>query len=360
MTPAQFRGAEPELLDVVPWNYGFAHAWALRWLVTNQMTRQQMLNLLTGDTPGTWELTAAVAHEHRVRGARADLAVWAARPDGQELKIAVEVKVNDPINARQLAAYQADKFTPVLYVPGLTGMMYAPNGLTEAAERWVTGSELADAVGDVELPRLIGSYVAAVAAEGRRMELARAFSRDEVDDFPVDGQARYEDVMDAGWVAEVALALRRRGATDVIIRPQANDRGLYWRGSQRTTPDGADVYVDVVADLRTHYCSVALKVKGRDTEARLAAYRQVLDAGPPSDEAWTKGRRPSARSGRVWTLNASELNADEAAQRALTAAALIARVVVDPASPSPRRPATGGQQSVAGVERSRLDVRPGG
>lgn len=28
-----------------------------------------------------------------------------------------------------------------------------------------------------------------------------AFSRDEVGDFPVDGQARYDDVMDAGWIA---------------------------------------------------------------------------------------------------------------------------------------------------------------
>lgn len=315
---------EPELLDIVPWNYGFAHSWALRWLITNPESRTPVMRLLTGDDHGPWELVEPVACEHRVEGARADLGVLAAEREGAPVRLAVEVKVADPINVAQLDAYRRGGFNPVLFVPGLSGMLYAPNGAV-AAERWVTGAELAYALNGTPLPPIISSYIQAVRAEAQRMDLARAFSREEVHDFPHEGQARYDDLMNAAWIVEVALAMRALGAEEILIRPQPNDRGLYWRGCRRTVA-GAELYVDVLADLRTHYCTVALKVMGGDQAARLAAYETAQQFGPPSDAGWTCGRRPSRNSGRVWTLNASELNAAETAALTLEAGAFITRV----------------------------------
>jgi hypothetical protein len=314
----------PQLLDVVPWNYGFAHAWALRWLIGNPASRTRVLNLLGGEDRGSWDLTQPVVCEHRLQGARADVAVWANGDSGPPVSLAVEVKVNDPINAAQLAAYQQGGFSPVLYLPGLTGLMCAPNG-PAVGERWVTGAELAEALGGVTLPPMVASYADAVAAEAQRMELARAFSRDEVDDFPHEGQTRYDDLMDAAWIAEVALAMRERGAEDILVRPETNDRHLRWHGCRRVLASGAELYVVVVADLRTHHCVIALKVKGGDLPARQAAYEQVLTAGPPSEAGWRRGRRSAASSGRIWTLDASELNASETADHALAVGEFIAR-----------------------------------
>ena len=59
--------------------------------------------------------------------------------------------MNDPISEMQLAAYVAADLSPVLYVPGLTGLMFAPNGPL-IGERWVTGLDAADAVEGIELP----------------------------------------------------------------------------------------------------------------------------------------------------------------------------------------------------------------
>ena len=109
-----------------------------------------------------------MAREFSVRRARADLAAWATGRDGETVAIAVEVKVNDPISEMQLAAYVAADLSPVLYVPGLTGLMFAPNGPL-IGERWVTGLDVADAVEGIELPPMIGSCVDAVRSEGRRI-----------------------------------------------------------------------------------------------------------------------------------------------------------------------------------------------
>jgi len=46
----------------------------------------------------------------------------------------------------------------------------------------------------------------------------------------------------------------------------------------------------------------------------------------PSEAGWTRGRRSSASSGRIWTLDAWELNAAEIAEHALQAGAFVARL----------------------------------
>lgn len=52
----------------------------------------------------------------------------------------------------------------------------------------------------------------------------------------------------------------------------------------------------------------------------------MRDTGPPTLDGWTPGRRSSASSGRIWTLDASELNASEAAAHTAQAGEFIARV----------------------------------
>lgn len=319
--------ATPALLDVVPWNYGYAHSWALAWLTEHDASRDRVLTLLAPDGSPPWTLTDAVRREHSVPGARADLALWARDNEGGDVAIAVETKASDRIKPAQLACYRDEGYETVLYVPGLTGLLYAPNGPV-AGERWVTGRDLVSAVDGIELPWIISSYIEAVAAEANRMDDARAFSRGEVEDFAHEGRAPYLDLMDAAWIVEVVAAMRAGGADDIKVRTEANDRGLFWAGSWCDLPmgNGAGLYLDVVADLRTHACAVALKVTGGDQEGRWACYDAAVAAGPPSDATWRRSRRPSRNSGRIWTLDASEMDAGETARHTLAAGDFIASI----------------------------------
>lgn len=322
--------ATPALLDVVPWTYGYAHSWALAWLIENERSRSGVLALLSPNTSPPWTLIEPVAREHRVQGARADLAVRATDGMGREVSIAVETKVADRIKAQQLGFYREEGYETVLYVPGLTGLLYAPNGPV-AGERWVNGLDIVRAVSAIELPWIISSYVEAVAAEARRMDDARAFGRGEFYDFAHDGRASYEDLMDAAWIVEVVSAMRARGADDIEVRTEANDRGLYWGGSwcDVAAGNGAGLYLDVLADLRSHACAVALKVMGGDRVGRHACYDAAIAAGLPSQADWRASRRPSRNSGRIWTLDASEMTAQEAARHTLAAGDFIARVAYE-------------------------------
>jgi hypothetical protein len=127
MAAVERADAVPALLDVVPWPYGYAHSWALAWLINNDESRDRMLALLGANGRPPWTLSLS-AREHAVAGARADLALEAVDSAGQEVAIAVETKVGDPIRPEQLLTYAAEGFQPVLFVPGLTGLLFAPNG----------------------------------------------------------------------------------------------------------------------------------------------------------------------------------------------------------------------------------------
>jgi hypothetical protein len=325
----------PALLDVVPWNYGYAHSWSLAWLIDYDATSDRILGLLDPDGSPPWVLTAPVQREHKVAGARADLAVWARDSTGRDVSIVVETKAADPIKPAQLERYREAGYQTVLYVPGLTGLLYGANGPV-AGERWVTGHDLVACVEGVQLPWIISSYVEAVAAEARRMDDARACARGELDDFTRDGRAHSDDVADAAWIVEVVATMKAGHADDIKVRTEANDRGLYWAGSRRelSVGNGAGLYLDVIADLRTHKCAIALKVMGGDQAGRLASYEVTIDAGPPSDARWRHARRPSRNSGTVWKLDADDMTATEAAEHTLSAGQFIASLASD-GSPHP-------------------------
>ena len=101
----------------------------------------------------------------------------------------------------------------------------------------------------------------------------------ERDDFEHDGRADYDALADAAWIVEVVAALRANGAAEpIIVRSEANERGLFWKGAGRLLPDGngAGLYIDVIADLRTHRCAVAVKVADGDQAGRWACVDAAL------------------------------------------------------------------------------------
>ncbi|HEY4280381.1 MAG TPA: hypothetical protein VGM91_19320 [Conexibacter sp.] len=315
---------EPELLEVVPWHYGFAHSWAMAWLIENAGTRDRLLDLLVPGGTAPWQLEGRVRREHRVNGARADLAFEVVDSVGRTVEVALETKVADPIKQTQLERYRDAGRHVVLYVPGVTGMLFAPNGPV-AGETWVTGRQLADALEGVELPWIVGSYVRAVADEAGRMDRARAFARRERD-MPAEDDARFPaaDLVDAAWVAEAAWALIAAGATGIRVRSEANDRGLYWEGSRCEVPgaNGVDLYLDVIADVRTHRRAIALKVGGGQQADRWGCLERAVAARPPSTE-WVPCRKRRSQTQMLWKLNATDLSAAEVVQPTLAAAQFI-------------------------------------
>jgi hypothetical protein len=323
--------AGPALLEVVPWNHGYAHSWALAWLLEHDAARDAVLGVLLPDGAAPWTLEGPVRREHFVPGARADLAFDAMDSSGRTMAVAVETKVADPIKPAQLERYCDEGFEVVLLVPGLTGLLFAPNAPI-VCEWWITGAQIASAVEDIELPPIIRTYLDAVETEAARMDDALAMARGERDDFDRDGRADYDALADAAWIVEVVAALRANGADEpIIVRSEANDRGLFWKGAGRRLPggNGAGLYIDVIADLRTHRCAVAVKVADGDQEGRWACLDAAVRAGPPSTGAWKPARRRTGKTQTVWKLDVSECAAPETARHALAAKAFIASLAGD-------------------------------
>jgi hypothetical protein len=317
------RDGSPALLDVVPWNYGFAHSWALAWLAESSSSRDAVLGLLAPGSAGPYHVER-VDREVRLAGARADLAVHARDANGTPVRVAVETKVADGIRADQLEAYRQEGHDPVLFLPGLTGLLFSPN-LPVAKENSVNGAELADALDGIDLPHIVATYVHSVRAEATRMTDARAVARGELDKFARDGFAPAKDVADAAWIVEVFQALRARDARDMRVRAERNDRGLFWAGAH-TVPAGvtedAGMWIDVIAEIRTTRRAVAIKTGG-EVAGRAACYDRATAAGIPG-AAWSHGRRAvNFKTFTVCKFDASSLDAVETAKQALAARAFL-------------------------------------
>jgi hypothetical protein len=322
------RERSPALLEVVPWSRGDAHTWALKWLIGEDATRDRVMAFLDPAGAPPWRLTDELRTEYKLPGTRADLAVHAVDAGGREVKIAVETKVNDRINAAQLERYRDARYASVVFAPGLSGVLYRDNPEI-AGERWLSGRDLVEAVAGVELPWIIRSYIEAVATEAQRMDQARAFSRGELDDFPHDGRAPYKDVMDTAWLVEIVAAMQRAGAENLLVRTERNDRGVFWEDSWTELPgsdDGAGLLIDVVASLYSDAYAITVKVSDGDEAGRLRCYEAARDAGRPSREGWRLSRPPRRKSGRVWSLDAGEMDAEETASHTLDAGTFLERL----------------------------------
>jgi hypothetical protein len=308
------------LFEVVPWTHGYAHSWALRWLLLNDpAARDALLGLFLPKAvpPLTLE---SVTREFQVGRHRADLRVEARDTGGRANVVLIETKVNDALSESQVRTYCGATADVILYGPGLTGLLHAGSE-TIACERWVTGRQVADALTDLELPDLIRSYLAEVATQADRMDAARAAARGERPDFDrADdiSEVSADDVEAVAWVAEVAAAMRAGGADDVRTRDTAYDYGVFWAGSwQPIKPDGdLGVYVDVIAAHRGWEYAITIKVGGGQADDRRTIFDAAMRAGEPW-EGWLKGRRLNAATFRLWKLDANEMTAPQAADATL-------------------------------------------
>ena len=314
------------LFDVVPWTHGYAHSWALRWMLLNdQAARDRLLNLFLPDMTPPWEVSG-VTREFKVGRHRADLRVEASDGGGREAAVLVETKVNDDLNEAQVESYCATGAHVILYGPGLTGLLHSESDPLDA-ERWVTGRQLIDAVGEADrLPDLIRSYLAGVAAQVERMSAARLAARGgddfaRADDF---SEVAADDVEAVAWVAEVAAAMRANGAEDVRARNTRHDYGIFWAGSWRqfTADSDLGVYIDIVAAHGGWEYVITVKAGGGNDDDRLRVFNAAVGHGPPGED-WSAGRRRRADTFRIWKLDASEMSAPEAAAATLRAASYL-------------------------------------
>jgi hypothetical protein len=308
---------EVGLLDVVPWTHGYAHSWAIAWMLGNDATRDAVLDTFLADGAAPWKLQGSVEREYKVGRHRADLRIKAIDAQRRPRTMLLETKVNDDLKEAQIEAYCDSGADVVIYGPGLTGMLHSdadPIG----CEKWVTGGELVAALEGIELPALLQSYVDEVQVQAQRMNLARECVRGEVEDFPRDPgitNVTGEDVEAVAWVAEVGRLLRAKGGQEVIARNTPHDYGVFWEGSWREPGDfnGAGLYVDVVAAHGGWEYVITVKAGGGTSEDRV---RMVESLSEPPGTDWIHGRRSSKENFRVWKLDAGNKSAVEAADEA--------------------------------------------
>ena len=134
-----------------------------------------------------------------------------------------------------------------------------------------------------------------------------------------------DDVEAVAWVAEVAGAMRTRGAEDVRGRNTRHDYGIFWAGSWRPIIgdlgvyfDDLCVYIDIIAAHGGSEYAIALKVGGGEADDRQAIFDAAMQAGKPWD-GWRPGRRLRAPTFRLWSLEAGEMSAPDVTDAAIRA-----------------------------------------
>jgi len=146
-------------------------------------------------------------------------------------------------------------------------------------------------------------------------------ARGDRPDFPREkglSGVKGEDVKAVAWVAEVAALMRAADARSVWARDTAHDYGVFWRGSWQSMAalNGAGVYVDVIAAHGGNEYAITVKVGDGGADDRLGVFDAAIAAGQPW-EGWRRGRRARRANFRLWTLDASEMTAGEAADAAI-------------------------------------------
>jgi hypothetical protein len=318
--------ANPSLLEVVPWNYGFAHSWAFRALLSEPSVQESLFTTLEG-LPGSppHRVVGKIRDEAGVPGARADLMFTLGDGDGGEHPVAVETKVNDPFRPSQLTAYRQAERQPILYLPGLTGVLLDGSALTEANKIRITPEILLAAVDGSGLAwgSLLAGYLDALREEHARTLIAHAIARGETTEPLTDGRSSAKALADAAWLSAIArylpeLAPEAGIGGAVSMRATANDTGFYYQDSYQWIPENKlELWVDVVSDIRGHYRAAYIKTSG---PFKAEARNLVLTATKP-DEHWEKARfRSNAQQASVLKRPLVDMSAREAAEVAITAA----------------------------------------
>jgi hypothetical protein len=159
------------------------------------------------------------------------------------------------------------------------------------------------------------------------MEAARRAARGGGDFNRADdvSEVSADEVEAVAWVTEVAAAMRARGAEDVRARNTAYDHGIFWAGSWRPITDHTGVYfddmgiyIDIIAAHGGWEYAIAIKVGGGEADNHPAIFDAAMQAGEPWD-GWRRGRRLRTPTFRLWSLEAGEMSAPDAADAALRA-----------------------------------------
>jgi len=333
--------ADPTLLEVVPWPYGFGHSWAVRWL----LSQPELAPLVLGAVPG-WELgpkprvVDVPRTEARFKGVRADLAFSVATEGQVPEDVALETKVEDTFRARQVAAYRDAGHTPLMYLPGLTGFLIGGN-TRESDELYLTGENLAAALSDAldgkVLPRMIDSYLRVVGHEAIRFNEALISVRNRGSAPESQGETPWPSLLDVAWLVEVHRGIKEHApaydiATDCSLRAEANDRGVFWHGCRKTFPslshdDQVGLYIDVIASVHRQRWSIAIKAGwGNGKLAPVVDYaRNARTVLPPGGQGeWRVGNRNlRGASKTVWSTIVTGMKPTEAAEIAVQAAVWI-------------------------------------
>lgn len=85
---------DPQLLEVVPWNYGFAHTWALKWLLGDADLATRILHTIPELRSERRLQVDNRVVEHKVRGALPDLRFDLTTSGDRVRHVAAEIKVN--------------------------------------------------------------------------------------------------------------------------------------------------------------------------------------------------------------------------------------------------------------------------
>ena len=315
----------PALLDVVPWNHGYAHTWALRWLLAQPPFADRILRGIPGFTAvGPVRIVGKIRAEKPLRRSRADLAFSIAGTHGSPHHFAVETKVTDPFRPQQVADYRALHHQPILYTPGAIGLFML--GVPSRGELRLSGANLAQSLRGVRLPSFIQTYVDVVRAEAARIDAARALERGTSSDPLPPGMSDERTLLDYAWLVELKRELADRCTPDRVeasleLRIAAHDRGIFWRDSWKelVPEDEGGIYIEILADIRSPARALAIKAGARTQNGRAETFDLAVGAGAPGPKWQRSARRVAPETVSIWKLAVTDHSASDTADAAIEA-----------------------------------------
>jgi hypothetical protein len=329
-----------DLFDIVPWEYGFVHSGVVAWLLEREPWAQIVLGAAQNSPwPTDVRLVGKPRREAAVGIRRyVDLAFEVTWPGLERPQpVAFETKVNDLLKPDQLENYRSHGFLPVLFMPGLTGLLASRNAVSGAKETLLTGSTLAASLRPRldELPPLLAGYVRTVEQEAARFDAARARAHGDLSELP-DGRTPERALLDVAFTVEVIAELQARYAADASStvypveelagRDEAFDRGLFW--GDVYTPPAANIgrgdvgyYIDLVCTKASGDRSVVIKAGFANDPVRMGAIFDLAQHIGPPDGDWQRGRRSVTKNSvGCWKRPINGLTAPQAADIAAQAA----------------------------------------